>query len=197
MTDDEQVPTCRNCDHPRKHNLWGRCSEEGCECRSYDPSDEATVVVLRHPDTMRPVAVPDEVVRESDRVYDAYARHRSGESWEAIAHTGGWPSPRAVAEEVRRYLDEGRAIFRGLKGRELMAREVDTLNALQAAFWPAAMSGKAAAGQMVLACVKARIEAYGKIPEDPEEVTANDGGPRTLIIDAGDYEAQLRRVGQQ
>jgi hypothetical protein len=111
----EQIKACVHCDHPAKHNLWGKCSEDGCECRSYEPTGEdAKVVVLRNPETLRPIAVPDEVVRHADRVYDAYCRHRSGESWELIATTAGWPNARAVAAEVSNYLDEGRAIFRGM-----------------------------------------------------------------------------------
>lgn len=200
MTDDIiEVSTCRNCEHARKHNLWGKCSEDGCDCRSYDPDDEAKVLVLRNPETFRPVAIPEDTVREADRVFDAYTRHRDGEPWKVIAATSDppWPSAAAVATEVRRYLDEGRAIFRGMKGRELMALEIDRLNALQTYFLPAAKAGKVPAGQLVLSCIKARIDAYAKTPEDPAEIEGQGGAPRMLVIDAEDYTGHLGKVSEQ
>jgi hypothetical protein len=78
----------------------------------------------------------------------------------------------------------------------MMAMETDRLYDVLASFWPAAMAGKVAAGTMVLNCIKTRIEAYGKIPEDLEAVKSADGTPRTLVISPEDYEASLRRIGQ-
>jgi len=196
----EQTLACRNCGHAVKHNLWGRCAEEGgCECRSYEPDGEAKVLVLRNPETMRPVSVPVEVVREVDALYDAYVRWRAGESFEQIARSDPtrWRNGSACSAEVKAYIDEGRSVLRGFTARETIAMEIDATRALQAAFWDeAVVNRKLGAAQLVRQLIKDRIDMYSVLPEDPDVPTLSAGGPRTLVIDAADYERQLRAISE-
>lgn len=206
---------CANCDHQIPHNRWGKCAEPGCDCavpafpeppEGHTPELEAQaaevaaadpaspkagagkVLVFRNPHDERPVAVPDEIVSVADRCYRAYLLRRRGKSWTEIALTEQWPTPAAAAAEVQRYLDEGKAIVGELRRRELLAFEVDRLDALMDAVWAPAMEGKV---QAVMAARTLIMDRVKVLQLDQGSDTGADGAAPTTVVVLGGSEDQF------
>lgn len=184
---------CRNCDHEIAHNVFGRCAEPGCGCRNYDPDRDSAVVAIRNPENLRPVLVPDEVVREVERSYGAYLDRLAGKSWAEIAAEKGWPSAEAASAEVKRYMDEGRAVLGQFARREAIAMEIARLDALQQAVWADAMAGKIPAVQQARGIITDRLRALG-IGQGEEE--SGDAVQTTLVVGDDSYADTLRQVAE-
>lgn len=151
------------------------------------PERSGEVLVFRTPETGRPVAVPDEIVSATERAYKAYQERLTGKSWEMVAVEGGWPDAESCAAEVRRYLDEGRAVMAGFKRLEVLAVELARLDALQQAVWPEAMNGKVPSVMAALAVHKQRVAVLG-LDQPSEEGT----GVPTVVVPSEEYIAALQ-----
>lgn len=151
------------------------------------PEKAAEVLVFRQPMTGRPIAVPDEIVTQVERAYRAYQSRLDGDSWEDIALNENWPTPQAAAAEVRKYLDEGKAVMAGFKRLEVLAIELARLDMLQKAVWTEAMKGKVPSVMAALAIHKTRVEILGLNQPSEEDTTAP-----TVVIPSEDYIASLR-----
>lgn len=145
---------------------------------------DGTVLVFRRPDTGRPVAVPDEVVLAAERPYRAYCARLTGMSWEAVALEEGYPSPRAAATEVNRYLEEGKELIAQASAGALISLELARMDALQAAVWPKAMAGNLAAIGISMNVIMNRVKIMGL--EVLAEKGEGAGSPRTVVVPMDD-----------
>lgn len=195
-----KIPVCTNCEHPNPHNRWGRCTEDGCSCTDLtlgelidvqtpepeappsrpSPEEGPRTYVLRGPGG-EPVAVPDAVITEADRIYKAYTMRQAGRSWEEIWEAEiGWESPAAVAASVQRYLADAAVLWTEMRRVEAIAMEASRYDALQAAVWDDAMKGKInhvlTAGKM--------IEKRVKLLKLDQVEDGDDGTviPRTVVV---------------
>lgn len=150
-----------------------------------EPEAERTVVVVRSGVHGRPVAVPAEIVEAAERPYAAYQLRVRGFSWREVAMEMDYPDERAARADVKRYLAEGRALIADITRVEMLQLEVERLNALQSAVWPAALNGHLPSVNAALSIVVQRAKLLGL--DQVAEVEALPGDPsegRTVIVPA-------------
>lgn len=158
-----------------------------------DEDEGAKVLVFRNSATGAPIAVPEAIVEENDRTYRAAQMHLRGASWKAVALAEGYLDSRAAQSDVRRYMDEARALIGEYTRAELLQTEVARIDALQAAAWDQAMKGHLPAGKFVLDCIITRVKTLQlDQPAEGEDLT----GPRTVVIPLSDedYLASLQKA---
>jgi hypothetical protein len=136
----------------------------------------------------RPVAVPHEVVIESERPYRAYMLHAGGLNWEQVALQEGYPNRDAARADVRRYLDEGRSLVQDLTRKQLVERELQRLDLLQSSVWRKAMEGNLPAAGMALSVVRERIKLL-RLDQDIRDDDDTLGG--TVVV-GGDEDSYTR-----
>lgn len=201
--------TCENCRHACAHNFWGKCLVNGCTCRDYvgdigllsdpevpepppatteAPTGGSTTQVYRNPETGRPIAVPDEIIREEERPYRAYLRFRAGSTWEQIAQEEHWPDAAAVQATVKRYLDEGRAVVGEFTRNEMKAIQLDRLHGLVGALYPKALDGNLSAAAEVHKVIKTIMQSTGS---DKDEGT-DELNPTTIVVASSEMLAKLQ-----
>jgi hypothetical protein len=151
-------------------------------------SRPAAKVMVLHNGDGDPVAVPEDVVLHGDAMYRAYTARQMGKSWIAIAREEGYPSGHAIRSEVEAFLDEAATLVTQASKVRLLNDEVDRMDALQAAFWPQAMSGHVPSGQLVLAIVRYRSQLVGL-----EGAQIAPADHRTVVVLA-DQEGYLRSL---
>lgn len=152
------------------------------------------VIVMRNPNTGRPVAVPDEIVSQAEREYRAFKMSRAGKDWHEIAIHEQYPSAQAAAAAVKRYLDEGAAVVADFRRTEAISMEVARLNALQSAFWDAAQAGDTKAGALVFNIIMGRVKLQ-KLDVLISEDEATQA--RTVVVASDDgYADSLREIAE-
>ena len=185
----DMVCTClTNNDHPSSVHM------DHCEwtVRERMLPDTATVLVFRNAQG-QPVAVPNAVVKEAERPYRAYCLMIDGFSWSKIALQENYADGAAAAYDVKRYIDEGKALVTAHSRRDQLQLEVARLDNLQAIASPQVAQAHLPAMKFTLDVIMSRIKALGLA-----EMAADEGGntgPSTVIIPSGeDYEAELRKA---
>lgn len=158
--------------------------------RPEDSTDD-NVLVFRN-SASEPVVVPQRIALAEDEIYQAYQEHLAGESWDLIAAKHGYINAAAARAAVARYADEARNLLSTHTRRHLLATEVARLDALQAVVWSQAMKGHLPAVKVVLDLVMCRVKVLGL--DQGTEADDPAGSPTTVVIDADDYEAGLRRA---
>jgi hypothetical protein len=162
---------------------------------SYTGDDN--VLVFRGNDN-RPVAVPQDVVIESERPYRAYHLHLRGLNWEQVALQEGYASAEAARYDVRRYLDEGRSLVQDLTRKQLLERELARLDLLQAAVWPKAMEGNLPAVSVAHGLVLSRAKLLRldqDIRDEPEP--GSEGAGVVIGGDERSYSAALEKAAER
>lgn len=158
-----------------------------------DGQPEATVLVLRNPDTQRPVAIPDEVVSAAEREYRAYKAFRlEGKTWTEIAEQEGYESPAAAAAAVRRYLDEAVAVLKDFSREQIIADYVGRLDYYRAKLMPEIEKGKTAAIATALSVEDRWVKAYGL-----DQVTGEDATEQTVVVASPEYIAELQAAAEE
>lgn len=196
------ITRCTNCEHNAPHKLWGRCVTDGCDCRSYEPTEipdgelaVETSVVVRDPATGTPIAIPDETIAEHDIVYRAYLKKRQGLSWEQIAYLDGWDSAQVCAAHVKAYLRAGEAIWGDMSRTEALAMEIAALDFMQTKLWAKAENGNVAAIHEIRGIIRDRVE-YRQLGKTPDEAGAEGEQPTLTLIRGTDgaYAQDLRKA---
>lgn len=199
------VRECLACHHPKPHNIFGKCSSPGCGCKTYtfDPAtpippkeparDPEVVQVLRNQVTGAPIAIPDEIITFADRTYRAYRMHCGGKSWEAIALLETWTSAQEVATAVKRYLEEGAAVWGEFRRVEAIALEAARYNMLTDFVWKEAEAGNIPAVMAALAISKQRV-AVLKLGEVQPGDEGGDPLPTTVVVGEGTYLFDLKKI---
>lgn len=195
--------TCLGCRHGNPHNWWGKCIINGCGCRDYEPNvglvDETErqvpheTTVMRNPVTEQPIAIPDEIIAEAERPYAAYLDHVAGASWADIARAGKWPSAAAVAGAVKRYLDEGRAVYGDFTKSERLAILTSRLETLYAPQHKKAIDGNTGAATIALNILRTQAALWGLDKPDGSEDTG--AAPVTIVISDSEYTQRLKQAG--
>jgi hypothetical protein len=125
-----------------------------------DPRDlppQQTLQVFRGP-TGQPVAVPAQIVAESERPYRAYEKHTQGYTWEQVAEAENYPDWRAAKMDVLRYLEEGRALVEDFSRKQLLEREIARLDMVMALAFPYAQKGSAPHMNIILGTIGSRAK---------------------------------------
>lgn len=153
------------------------------------------VLVFRNP-AGEPVAVPDEVVTAGERAYRAYQLHLQGMSWEQVAEAEQYADRTAAMYDVRRYMEEAKALVVARSAREMLTLEVARMDALQSALWPSAMRGHVQSAMAVLNVINSRAKLVGL---DPEKMNDADTKAHTVVVPSGEdgYLAALQEAAQQ
>jgi hypothetical protein len=184
----DRVCTCGAGDHPSVIN-------HADSCPLAEKKEGATVLVFRN-QVGQPVAVPENVVHEAERPYRAYRAHLAGKSWAEIAREERYADAGAAAYDVKRYVEEGKALITTRTRRDQLQLEVARLDALQAVVWDQAMTGHLPAIKEATNLIATRSKLLGLA-----EMAENEGGedgPRTVIIPSSeDYEAGLRKAANE
>lgn len=164
------------------------------DLRPKEEREPGTVLVFRNP-SGEPIAVPEEVVTAAERVYRCYKLHLSGQSWAQIAVTEQYPSAEAVAYDVKRYMDEARALVVSHSARSMLELEVARMDALQSFAWPQAEKGHVPSMAFVLAVIKQRMWAVGLDPEQMNEGDKNN----TVVVpqDSAGFIGAMQRADAQ
>lgn len=179
-TDDEMFPD------------YDKLEEEALAEHDRDrPRGAGDVLVFRNP-SGEPVAVPDEVVTEAERAYRCYKARLGGKSWEQIAIEEQYPSPKAAAADVERYMAEARSLIVESSQKKMLEMEVARLDALQSAIWPQAIAGNIPSATFVLNTIKLRAQLFAEMGG-----TKVDDGARTVVVvskDSPSYIEELQRA---
>jgi hypothetical protein len=112
------------------------------------------------------------------RADQAHRLHLSGMSWTDVAAEAGYVSGRVAALAVDKWLQKIAITQAPEHRRQALQLELDRLDALQAAFWPAAMEQDRHAAEVVLKVIARRCKVMGF--DRPDETTASV--PRTVVI---------------
>lgn len=158
------------------------------------PDAEGQVIVMRQPDTGRPVAVPHDVVTATDRAFAAWERKLEGWSWQRIADEGpggGWPTAQAAQTEVLRYLEEGRQALAGWKRTEITEMWRSRLEMLWEAAVPEARAGKVPSMMAALNIAKTAM-TLERLDQPSEE----DTNVPTVVVPSEDYIASLTQQAE-
>lgn len=144
--------------------------------------------------------------RHRDKALAAYRRGRAvklragGASYDSIAKEVGWASASSAQRAVMAALAEHEAEDVDV----LRQVEVDRLNRIMAAAWPAAMEGSIPAARVVLATVDARIKVLGLVDTQASSRTSKResscASPRTVVMRPDDCNVQdcsTHRRGEQ
>lgn len=207
------VQACKHCSHDTAHNYFGKCSTPACNCRRYqsDPQAPAGVsefkakapktapdgaaLVIRNPETNGPIAVPNEVIAEAERPYQAYLAHRAGMDWDAIAEVYEWPSGLAVASAVKRYLNEGKAIWGEHTRTEAIAMELARYNRAQLAIWDGVEKGDIPSIMAFATISRLRISITHMDEREAGDM-GNEPMPTTVVVGSAEYAAQLQAIAE-
>lgn len=157
---------------------------EGC------PEHEGQVIVMRSPNTGRPVAVPHDIVTKTERAYAAWEKKLEGWSWQRIADEGpggGWPTAAAAQAEVLKYLEEGRSTLSGWKQAEQREMWRARLEMLWEAAVPEAQNGKVPSMMAALSIAKTAM-TLERLDQPSEE----DTNVPTVVVPSEDYIAWLQ-----
>ncbi len=159
-------------------------------------TEGATVLVFRNSGG-QPVAVPEDVVTEAERPYRAYKLHMQGASWAEIARQEKYADAGAARYDVKRYIDEGKALVTTHTRRDQLQMEVARLDYAQSIAWQQMETGHLPALKEVVNIIMNRSKLLGLAEMVEDEGGAE--GPKTVIIPSSeDYEAELRRAaGEQ
>lgn len=106
------------------------------------PEDDNILVFRGH--DQRPVAVPHDVAIANERPLRAYELHQGGLPWAEVAVKENYPSAQAARMDVSRYMEEAGSLIRDFTRKQLFELQLSKLLRLQAACWPAAISGNPA-----------------------------------------------------
>lgn len=170
----DRACTCGKGDHPS-------ITDHADDCALSQPG--ATVLVFRN-SVGQPVAVPEDVVAQGERPYRAYQLHIAGKSWAEIAREEQYADAGAAAYDVKRYIDEGKALVTTRTRRDQLQLEVARLDALQAIVWDQARTGHLPAIKEAVNIIMSRSKILGLAEMSEDE--AGSGGPTTVIIPHGD-----------
>src|SRR5215472_1944981 len=110
----------------------------------------------------RPNRTPTPVrVIARDRAYQAHRPRLAGADWAEVADRTGYADGRVAALAVTAFLQKT-AVEQGPEHRrEVLRQELDRLDALQFAYWPAAVNGDHNAANIVLKCIDRRCTVLG------------------------------------
>lgn len=142
----------------------------------HQPSD---VLVFRN-NVGDPIAVPDDVVTEAERAFRCHKLRVKGKSWEEIADLEMYPSAEACHADVKRYIEEGRALVVERTQREMISLEVARLDALQALLWDKAEEGSIVAIGEIRKIIMSRVQVTGQDPTKAVDDAAAQG--RTVVL---------------
>ncbi|WP_375504796.1 hypothetical protein [uncultured Jatrophihabitans sp.] len=113
-----------------------------------------------------------------DRAEQAHCLHLSGLPWTDTARETGYASGRVAALAVTAWLERV-AVEQGPEHRrQALQLELDRLDALQAAFWPAALERDRHAADVVLKVIARRSKILGFEKSDESLLPA----PRTVLV---------------
>ena len=143
-------------------------------------------------ETIEPLG-PDAAPQE--KVITAHKLRVRGMPWTEIAEYVGFASAKVAQVEVRRYLQRSALEMEATERQEMLDLELDRLDALQTAYWPAAMVGDIDSAKIVLKVISQRAKMMGF------EKLAEKGNvsSRTLIItgDPGAYVEQIKALVEE
>lgn len=151
-------------------------------------ADEVSPAPKRRRSTKKVVEVEVEVF---DPSYEAHKLRLSGMAWEDVAKETGYPSVDACRMGVQRLLTRAAAQLNKEQQAERLSVELDRLDALQYAFWGAAVHGDEKAAMFCLNVSKQRGKLLGLEAQEKETVTT-----KTIVVAGSqeDYVNSLREV---
>jgi hypothetical protein len=154
---------------------------------------EGTVLVFRGP-MNDPIVVPTAVATEAERAFRCYGLRVEGMSWAQIATAELYPSASAAMHDVKRYMEEAKALVTEHSQREQLTLEVNRLDALQHAVWANAMTGHVPSAAFAMNVVMNRAKLVGLDPDKMADATA-----RTVVVPVDDdgFLAALKTLAGQ
>ena len=144
------------------------------------PQDESAnnVLVFRNI-TGSPVAVPEEVVYDAERLYRVHKAWLGGKSWQDIADEEQYPSAGSARADYDRYMAEARSLVMEVSMQDAVTLAVAQLKALQSALWPAAMAGFPPAAREARNNIMDQLKVQGW---NPEKLAEKEADVRTVVI---------------
>lgn len=139
----------------------------------------SNVLVFKN-NTGEPIAVPDSVVTAGERAYRCHKMRVEGKSWEEIADLEHYPTAEAAHADVKRYMEEGKALVVERSQREMIGLEVARLDALQALLWPKAEEGSIVAIGEIRKIIMSRVQVTGQDPTKAVDEATQVG--RTVVL---------------
>jgi hypothetical protein len=127
-----------------------------------------------------------------DRAHNAHQLHLSGLDWPEIAARTGYLDGPIAAMAVNAYLQKIAVEQAPEHRRQALDLELARLDALQAAYWPAAVAGDLAAAAFVLKVITRRCTVLGF--DHPKEDLAGITGTLVVGGDTEQYIAGLKAI---
>lgn len=143
---------------------------------------------------------PSEIIREDgvpirgtiidDAGYRAYQLRQSGADWESIARQTGYATGKSAQVAVRAYITRAATTMDMEKREEVLTLEMDRLDALQSALWPAAMEGDTKSVDSVLRVMGHRAKLLGL------DLLSQGSGTTTIdtVVVTGDTQEFIRSL---
>jgi hypothetical protein len=124
---------------------------------------------------------------------EAHKMRLRGMAWAEIGARCGYKSPQGAQTAVMTMLVRAAREMDARHRSAQLALEVQRLDAIQDAYWSAAIDGNVFAAQLILRIIDSRVKLLRLTEATPDAVGA---GPATLIVTgpSEDYVAGLRRI---
>jgi hypothetical protein len=130
-----------------------------------------------------------------DRAYDAHQLRLAGADWSEIATRVGYADGRIASLAVTAYLQKIAIDLAPDQRRDALQRELDRLDALQFAYWPAALHGDHSAANIVLKCIARRCTVLGF--DRPDDLIATTAPMLVIGGTSEEYVNGVKAIAEQ
>lgn len=144
-------------------------------------------VAVRNDGQLVPEEVKDSL--DAEKAYEAHKLRLAGYPWKIVAEQVGYANDQVAIVEVRAYLQKASLQMDEQRKAEALAMELDRLDTLQAALWPAAMGGDVRAVDSALRVMTLRAKLLGFDVAGEKGTTIN----KTLVV-AGNTEQYVQAL---
>lgn len=124
-----------------------------------------------------------------DRAFEAHKLRMAGYPWKVVAEQVGYANDQTAIVEVRAYLQRAALEMDDQRRAEALAMELDRLDTLQAAVWPAALGGDVKAVDSALRVMSLRAKLLGFDGNQERATTVH----KTLVV-AGTSEQYVQAL---
>lgn len=124
-----------------------------------------------------------------DPAYEAYKLRLKGADWQTISEQTGYSNRTSCQVAVKNYLERAAVERSAEKKREVLELEIARLDALQEAYWDAAMKMDDKAAQIVLKTMQQRAKLRGL--EQPDE---KNSASKTILVSGRNYNKMLQEI---
>jgi AraC-like DNA-binding protein len=125
-----------------------------------------------------------------ERAYQAYNLRVAGHDWATIAQRIGYDSPSSANRDVSHLISKARGYISDERKMEIAEMELARLDALQAAYWDAALQMDHKSADLVLKFMIHRA----RLSQLFEEHTTSS---RTIIVTSEDYVERLKEIAEE